>query len=123
MIIDEAASWAVETWRQYPAFAAQELLNMELIAPQRIVLNRFWHGRFGICLACRGFGKTIGAATMACLSASFRQAKQIFDEIKHIWQISPLLRQSTIQRPIISNDACRLEFKAAPGMKTSVGLS
>ena len=130
--IQDAASWAVETWRAYPSFAAQELLNVELIAIQRVVLNNLWTTRNGITVACRGFGKTYNAATLAvlmallypgrrvgCLSASFRQAKQIFEEIRHIWQSSPLLQQCTISRPTISNDSCWLEFKPVPGMKPS----
>jgi len=130
--IKDAASWAVETWRANPSFAAKELLNVELIPIQRVVLNRFWVARNGIALACRGYGKTYKAATLAilqallfpgrrvgCLSASFRQAKQIFEEIKNIWQNSRLLQQCTISRPTISNDSCWLEFKPVPGMKPS----
>jgi hypothetical protein len=57
---------------------------------------------------------------VGCLSASFRQAKQIFEEISHIWQRSPILQQCTERQPILSNDACRLNFKTIAGHNPSV---
>lgn len=128
----------VELWRRYPAVAANDLLHdptsdnpddrFELIPIQRVVANRVWKARSSIVVACRGWGKTRMAATLAilqawlnpgrrvgCLSASFRQSKQIFEEISKIWERSPLLKQCTIRHPVISNDACRLDFKAVPG--------
>jgi hypothetical protein len=56
---------------------------------------------------------------VGCLSASFRQAKQIFEEIDKIWNRSPLLQQCTTRHPIISNDTCRLDFYAVSGFEPS----
>lgn len=132
----------VEMWRTYPAVAAQDLLHnptsdnpddrFELIPIQRVVTNRAWKARSSIIVACRGFGKTRMAATIAilqawlypgrrvgCLSASFRQSKQIFEEISKIWERSPLLKQCTTRHPVISNDACRLDFNPVPGYDPS----
>ena len=139
----DATSIAIERWRNNPSLACRELLHLPLShdlddqyilsAPQRIVLNKIWTSRSSITVACRGFGKTRMAATDAilegmlypgrrigCLSASFRQAKQIFDEINRIYDQSPILQQCTTRRPIISNDSCRLEFKPAFGRDYSV---
>jgi hypothetical protein len=132
----------VEMWRKYPAIAAQDLLHnpladnqderFELIPIQRVVANRVWKARSSIVVACRGWGKTRIAATLAilqawlypgrrvgCLSASFRQSKQIFEEISKIWERSPLLQQCTTRHPVISNDACRLDFHSVPGYDPS----
>jgi hypothetical protein len=129
-------------WRKYPAIAAQDLLHnpvsdkederFELIPIQRVVANRVWKARSSIIVACRGWGKTRMAATLAilqawlypgrrvgCLSASFRQSKQIFEEIGKIWDRSPLLQQCTTRHPVISNDTCRLDFKPVPGYDPS----
>jgi hypothetical protein len=137
-MLNDATKEMVELWRQNPSIACNDLLHhplsddpderYELIAPQRIIANRVWYAKSAIVIACRGFGKTRMAATLAilqawlypgrrigCLSASFRQAKQIFDEIIRIWERSPLLQQSTTRRPIISNDMCRLDFRPIPG--------
>lgn len=128
----------IQTWRNYPAIAANDLLHdpfssspdqqFELIPIQRVVANRVWKARSSIIVACRGWGKTRMAATLSilqawlypgrrvgCLSASFRQSKQIFEEISKIWERSPLLQQCTTRHPVISNDTCRLDFKPVPG--------
>lgn len=143
MILTEETSTIIDIWRSSPSIACNDLLHLPLspsqddnyilIPPQRIVADRIWRAKSSIVVACRGFGKTRMAATLAilqawlypgrrigCLSASFRQAKQIFDEIDKIWSRSPLLQQSTIRNPIISNDACRLQFKAVAGYDPSV---
>jgi hypothetical protein len=137
-LLNEAATQEIALWRQYPGYAAAKLLHNSLspraderyvmIPVQRVVANKLWHSRSGACVACRGFGKTRLAATLAilrawlwpgrrvgCLSASFRQSKQIFEEIEKIYHRSPLLQQCTTRHPIISNDACKLDFKPVPG--------
>ena len=132
----------VDFWRNNPSIACNDLLHnpfgkdeseqFQLIAPQRLILSKVWRARNSIIIACRGFGKTRIAATIAilqawfypgrrigCLSASFRQAKQIFEEIGKIWDRSPLLKQCTTRHPVISNDTCRLDFHAIPGFDPS----
>lgn len=138
MYLEQKTKDIIEAWRTYPSLATSDLLHLPLSddpddkyllnAPQRIVTNRVWRARSSIVVACRGFGKTRIAATLSilkawlypgrrigCLSASYRQAKQIFEEIDKIWHRSPLLQQSTLRRPIMSNDACKLDFKAVSG--------
>jgi len=140
--LESASTAAVERWRSNPSIAANELLHLplsddpdeqyELSASQRVVANRIWNARSSITVACRGFGKTRLAATLAilkawmipgrrvgCLSASFRQSKQIFEEIERIWHQSPLLQQSTTRPPVIGNDSCKLDFKNLPGQDRS----
>jgi len=137
----------IEIWKRYPSLAAKDLLynplssnpdeNFSLSPIQRVVTNRIWHARNSITVACRGFGKTFDAATMGilsallnpgrrvgCMSASFRQAKQIFEEVSNIWNRSPLLQACTDRAPVIANDACTLVFKAVPGHNPSkmIGL-
>jgi hypothetical protein len=142
MILTEADFSSIAKWRKYPGIAANELLYIPtssdpddryvLIPTQRIVANRVWNARSSIVVACRGFGKTRMAATLAvlkallwpgrrigCLSASFRQSKQIFEEIIKIWERSPILQQCTVKQPIISNDSCRLDFKTIPSHEPS----
>jgi hypothetical protein len=132
----------VQLWRDNPSVAAHDLLHnplsddedeqFELIPIQRLIVNRVSKARSSIVVACRGFGKTRMAATIAilqawlnpgrrvgCLSASFRQSKQIFEEIGKIWSMSPLLQQCTERHPVISNDSCRLEFRPIPGFYPS----
>jgi hypothetical protein len=141
--IFSASKDLVDAWRRYPALAARDLLYNPIsetetdwfsLSPiQRVVINRIWRARNSINVACRGFGKTFGAATLAtltallypgrrvgCMSASFRQSKQIFEEITQIWSRSPLLQACTERAPIISNDSCRLVFKAVSGHNPSV---
>jgi hypothetical protein len=141
-LLNDFARGEVKLWRSNPGYAAQRLLHLpnaerkeeqfELIPIQRVISNRVWNARSAIVVACRGFGKTRMAATLAilkawlwpgrrvgCLSASFRQAKQIFEEIQKIYSRSPLLQQCTSRAPIISNDACKLDFKSVPGYDPS----
>jgi len=140
--LNDATRSEVEMWRKFPGYAANRLLYLptsenrfaqyNMIPVQRVVANKVWRGTSGIVVACRGWGKTRMAAVLAilkawlwpgrrvgCLSASFRQSKQIFEEIEKIWAGSPLLQQSTTRHPIMSNDACKLDFKSIPGSDPS----
>jgi hypothetical protein len=141
-LLTESTREEVELWRNYPGYAANRLLHIPnaenqfaqytMLPIQRVVVNRAWNASSVIIVACRGFGKTRIAATIGiekgwlwpgrrigCLSASFRQSKQIFEEIQKIWARSPLLQQSTERQPILSNDACKLDFKPVPGFDPS----
>jgi hypothetical protein len=142
-LLNNVSKREVALWRKYPGYAATRLLHNPLgredkdetctmVPIQRVVANKAWESRSAIIVACRGFGKTRLAATLAilkawlwpgrrvgCLSASFRQAKQIFEEIEKIWNRSPLLQQCTTRNPSMSNDMCRLDFKPVPGREPS----
>lgn len=142
-LLNDVSKKEVELWRKYPGYAATRLLHNPLgredkdetytmVPIQRVVANKVWNARSAVVVACRGWGKTRMAATLAilkawlipgrrvgCLSASFRQAKQIFEEIDKIWQRSPLLQQCTSRSPSMSNDMCRLDFKPLPGREPS----
>ena len=142
-LLNDVSKREIALWRKYPGYAATRLLHNPLgredreetytmVPIQRVVANRAWDSRSPIVVACRGWGKTRMAATLAilkawlfpgrrvgCLSASFRQAKQIFEEIDKIWQRSPLLQQCSTRSPSMSNDMCRLDFKPVPGREPS----
>jgi hypothetical protein len=133
----------VKAWKANPSLAARDLLYKplsgdpddwcDIIPIQRIVLNRIWNSLSSIVLACRGFGKTYLIAVTAVLSAmlnpgrqvgtlsaSFRQAKLVFEEIRAIWESSPILQACTERAPVMANDSCRLEFKRVGSHKRSV---
>jgi hypothetical protein len=142
-LLNDVSKREVALWRKYPGYAATRLLHNPLgreekdetytmVPIQRVVANKAWDARSAVIVACRGWGKTRMAATLAilkawlwpgrrvgCLSASFRQAKQIFEEIEKIWNRSPLLQQCTTRNPSMSNDMCRLDFKPVPGREPS----
>jgi len=142
-LLNDVSKREVVLWRNYPGYAATRLLHNPLgredkdetytmVPIQRVVANKTWNARSAVVVACRGWGKTRLAATLSilkawlwpgrrvgCLSASFRQAKQIFEEIDKIWTRSPLLQQCTTRNPSMSNDMCRLDFKPVPGREPS----
>ena len=132
----------VEAWKNNPSLAARDLLykplsdnpdeRCDIIPIQRMVMNRIWSSRNAITVACRGFGKTYLIAVLALLvgmlnpgrrigtlSASFRQSKLVFEEIRSIWESSPILQACTERMPVLANDSCRLEFKPVAGHKRS----
>lgn len=91
---------------------------------QRKVMTAMMLCRFVMCIAGRGLGKSYMMAVYAILrcilfprhrvgiiSASFRQAKFVFAEIKRIYQYSPILQNSVLKPPVIGSDTCYLEFK------------
>lgn len=110
-------------FREHPVIAAQELLFLDLPAPQRVVLEDMWHKPFSLVTAGRGSGKTFILSVFSSLyallypgrkvllmSPSFRQSKMIFEEVIKRYTGSPILREASTKRPIIGSDRCYLHF-------------
>lgn len=116
----------LEFYRQNPTIALEDLLNVELVAPQRIIFKAMWENNFSIVTASRGTGKTYLMAAFACLRAllypgtrvgllapSFRQSKLSFEEVRKIWFAAPILREATSGKPTFQSDRCVLNFRTS----------
>ncbi|RKY43052.1 MAG: hypothetical protein DRP85_00720 [Candidatus Makaraimicrobium thalassicum] len=103
-------------------WACKYILNTEVAPFQSAFLYMLWNKKYPILLASRGASKTFTLAVYAILralfdqgskviivSASFRQAKRVFEEIKAIYKRAPLLRQCTKSVPKQSIDHCIYE--------------
>ena len=115
----------VRFYRAHPILAAEDLLNIELAIPQQVVIEDMWNNKFSIVTASRGTGKTFLLACFACLKAmlypgtrvgllapSFRQSKLMFEEVRKMWQASPILREATASKPTFQSDRCVLTFRS-----------
>lgn len=101
------------------AWAAKYILNTDLASYQAAWLHMLWTCKYPLLLASRGASKTFTLGVYSLLralfdqgskvvivSATFRQAKHIFEEIISIYKRSPLLRQCTKEKPRKSVDHC-----------------
>jgi hypothetical protein len=102
-----------------PGFGIKYLLNFSLFPFQMALIHAILAHKFPILLMTRGGGKTFILAVYSVyhaimnpgskiilVSASFRQSKYIFDEIKRIYWQSPLLRAISDDQPRVSTDEC-----------------
>jgi hypothetical protein len=93
------------TQPEYFAFAAKEILNIELLPFQCTILETMWNHRFPMMIATRGMGKTFIMAVYNLLQmflntnrqivitgSAFRQSKLCFEAMEKIWNGAPLLR-------------------------------
>lgn len=119
-----------EYCRKNPAFAALKLLDIELGPFQAAILEQMFNTSYLIMVCSRGLSKTFLLALYATLksmldqapkqgegvkvimvSASYRQAKLIFDEVRsHIYPNAPLLRECCPKPPIIAADSCYFDI-------------
>jgi hypothetical protein len=125
----EKAELFLQEMRSDFVLAARTLLYsspeepLELWWGQRKVMTAMMLCRFVMCIAGRGLGKSYLMAVYGILrcilfprhrvgivSASFRQAKFVFSEIKKIYHYSPILQESASKPPVIGSDTCYLEF-------------
>lgn len=102
-----------------PEFGIRYLLNVNLYPFQMAIIRSMFTHKFPLLLLTRGGGKTFLLACYAIIhgvlnpgtrivliSASFRQSKLIFNEIKRIYDRAPLLRQLSAGAPTVSVDRC-----------------
>lgn len=113
----------IELFRAHPVLAAQELLFVDLPAPQRVVFDDIWCKPFSLITASRGTGKTFLLSVFSTLyallypgirvllmSPSYRQSRLIFEEVNKRYIGSPILREACLKKPIVSSDRCYLHF-------------
>jgi len=123
----------VQFYRDNPAIAAKDLLNVELSDVQKVVLRSMWFRNYTMAIMCRGSGKTFINAVFACLKCllypghrvgllapTFRQSKFMFDECKRLWQRSEILQNGTERKPTQQSDNCYLQFKSVRGKNGSL---
>ena len=105
-----------------PAFGIKYIMNVNLLDHQLSMMLAMLKFKFPMLLLSRGAGKTMMLAIYAVyhavmfpgtriilVSASFRQAKLIFNEIKTIYDNAPILRQLSNHEPRIGNDSCKYQ--------------
>lgn len=106
-----------ESWS--PEFGIKYIMGVNLYPFQMAILRAMFMHKFPLLLLTRGGGKTFLLACYAVIhailnpgtrivliSASFRQSKLIFNEIRRIYDRAPLLRQMSAGTPTISVDRC-----------------
>jgi hypothetical protein len=122
----------IEFYRNHPALAAYDLLDIDLDPIQRLVFRDMWFKNYVIAVCSRGFGKTFLLGCLAVLSCLlypgyrvgliapvFRQSKMIFSEVEKIYSKSSIVQEACEKRPIRQTDACYLKFKSVGGMPPS----
>ena len=100
-------------------WSAKYILNTEIAAYQIAFQMLLWSKKYPLLLASRGAAKTFSLALYSILrallvqgskviivSASFRQAKRVFEEIETIYRRAPLLRMAAGSAPQRSVDHC-----------------
>jgi len=103
-----------------PVFGIKYLLNVNLMEHQVSMIQALLKFKFPMMLLSRGAGKTMMLAIYSIyhavmhpntriilVSASFRQSKLIFAEIKRIFDGSPILRAISDYDPRMGTDHCR----------------
>ena len=103
-----------------PLFGIKYIMNVNLLDHQLSMILAMLKHKFPMLLLSRGAGKTMMLAIYAVyhalmfpntriilVSASFRQAKLIFNEIKRIYDNAPILRQISDHEPRMGNDSCK----------------
>ncbi len=122
----------IKFYREYPEIAAEDLLRVELAPHQKVILRSMWFQDYVICIMCRGSGKTFLQAVFASLKAmlypghrvgllapTFRQAKMMFEEVKALYQRSPIFQDACERRPVAAADNCFVPFKSVGLKKAS----
>lgn len=102
-----------------PEFGIKYLLNVNLYPFQMSAIRAMFLHKFPMLLFSRGLSKTFTLAVFAIIYAvlfpgsrivlvagSFRQSKHIFNEIKRIYNRSPLLKLISRKEPTIAVDRC-----------------
>ena len=100
-------------------WAAKYILSTELAAYQIAFQKLMWGKKYPLLIASRGAAKTFSLAVYSIMralllqgskiivvSASFRQAKRVFEEIETIYRRAPLLRAAAGSAPKRSVDHC-----------------
>ncbi|MCK5016001.1 MAG: terminase family protein [Candidatus Peribacteraceae bacterium] len=118
----------IKVYRENPILAAEDLLGIDLDAPQKVILEEMWFKSYTIVTAGRGCGKSYLLSVISALyallypgkkvlimSPSFRQSKHCFDELKRRYIESPILREACVKKPIIGSDRCYLDFYGVEG--------
>lgn len=103
-----------------PAFGIKYIMNINLLHHQMSIVLAMLKYKFPMLLLSRGAGKTMMLAIYAVyhammhpntriilVSASFRQAKLIFSEIKRIYDKAPILQAISDHEPRMGNDSCK----------------
>ena len=103
-----------------PVFGIKYIMNVNLLDHQLAIILAMLRFKFPLLLLSRGAGKTMMLAIYAIyhalmfphtriilVSASFRQSKLIFAEIKRIYDRAPILRLISDHEPKIGTDTCR----------------
>jgi hypothetical protein len=105
--IDQTYTECVEMFcnTKYLSFFCKHILGFEPLPFQSVVLDTLWSKKYPILLASRGAGKTTILAVYCLLrmaidpgskivivSGSFRQARQVFEQMKSCYENSPVLR-------------------------------
>jgi len=115
----------IEFYRNNPVIAAEDLLNVELDTPQKVVFEDMWFKPYVLLTEGRGCGKTWKLSVIATLyallypgkkvllmSPSFRQSKNLFSEVMNRHAESSILREASIKKPVIGADNCYLHLRA-----------
>jgi len=100
-------------------WCSKYILNTELANYQMVFQKLLWSKKYPLLIASRGAAKTFSLAVYAVMralfyqgskiivvSASFRQAKRIFEEIETIYKRAPLLRAAVGEAPRRGVDHC-----------------
>ena len=100
-------------------WCSKYILNTELANYQMVFQQLLWSKKYPLLIASRGAAKTFSLAVYAVMralfyqgskiivvSASFRQAKRIFEEIETIYKRAPLLRAAVGEAPRRGVDHC-----------------
>lgn len=115
--------------REHPIIAASDLLVLNgkplMLAPhQRVILKSLWEDRpFNLLILSRGMGKTLLLAVYLVLramlyprekcgivSATYRQAQFVFDEIVRFYQESDFLKAATEKEPSKTPTQCHMRL-------------
>lgn len=117
-----------EMCKENPVFAARSLLirndkPVQLAPLQRLILKDLWTTQFNLMVMGRGTGKTWILALLCVLrallyprekiviiSATYRQAQFVFDEVVKFYLESPYFRQACIKDPTKGPNSCEIQL-------------
>jgi len=117
-----------ELCREDPVFAAQNLLYrnnkpVQFAPHQRLIMRSLWTKQFNLLVLARGAGKTYLMALFCILramlyprekcvivSATYRQAQFVFDEIVKFYDESPLFKQACSKPPTKGPNSCEIQL-------------
>ena len=115
----------VKFYQKNPVQAACDIFGFKFGLPwhQRLALKAAWELPDVIQVWTRGGGKTFFLAMFAGLSAilfpeekvgifgpSYRQAKFVWAELERLYDKSPIFKELTVKKPIMSNENCHIKF-------------
>lgn len=119
-----AAVKMLSSWRRNHVLAIKEILHISLWWAQRLIVRAAQDRKFVIVNGCRGMGKTYLMALIAVIhallypktrvlivSASYRQAKLAFAQIRILYDNCPLFAQACVKKPTIAMDECYVELR------------